>query len=259
MPDHTTDELLGALQAFRETRTPCVVVTVAGYKGSTPRKPGAKMLVLEGGRTIGTIGGGALEHTMIDAALERMNGAPELIEAHLTHELGMCCGGGVTIFMEPQRYDPKLLVFGAGHVARPLARIASLAGFEVWVVDDRKDQLTEERFPAPTNRIMEQPLDVVDELTYRAADTYVVVVTHDHALDEDITAAVLKKPWRYLGVIGSHRKREMFRKRLAARGFDDALIAQIRTPVGLDIEAETPGEIAVSIVAELVAVRRNAK
>jgi xanthine dehydrogenase accessory factor len=253
------DAVIEALLSARRQRQPAVLVTVIGVKGSTPRKPGAKMLVLAQGRLVGTIGGGALEHTLVEQAVSLFGrDEPVLVERHLTHELGMCCGGSVTVLLEPQSYAPRLYLFGAGHVSAPVAQVASLAGFDVTVIDERDDLATAERFPTVQQRLVEPPLDVVDDLPMDADHTYVVVITHDHSLDEAIAARLLRRPWRYFGIIGSARKREMFKKRLGASGFEPELLDRMRTPVGLEIEAETPGEIAVSIVAELVAVRRGA-
>jgi xanthine dehydrogenase accessory factor len=253
-----TDRVLATLTEARERREPCVLVTVVSFKGSTPRKPGAKMLVSAQGAIVGTIGGGAVELSLTEEAQTILDEAtPRLVERHLTNELGMCCGGGMTVLMEPQVYAPRLFLFGAGHVAMPLAKVATLAGFEVHVIDNRENLATAERFPSVRQLLVEEPLDVIDSLGMEADQTYVVIVTHDHALDEAIVAEVMKRSYRYLGVIGSDRKREMFKKRLSARGLDDAAIQTMRTPMGLDIGAETPEEIAVSITAEMIQLRRE--
>lgn len=255
-----TQRVLDALLRAREQRRPCAVATVIGYKGSTPRKGGAKMLVFEDGTSVGTIGGGAVEHHVIQRAREVCRSdVPAIVDKHLTHELGMCCGGAVTVLLEPQIYTPRLLLFGAGHIAEPLAQVASLADFDVTVIDPRPEQATQERFPTAKRIYVEDPLDVLDALELEAEYTYVMVVTHDHALDEAVAAEVLLRPFKFLGVIGSRRKREMFRKRLAARGLTAEQIDRMRTPVGVDIAAETPPEIAVSIVGELIQVRRSGR
>ncbi len=254
-----TDAVLAALVAARGARRPCVLATVVHFKGSTPRKPGAKMLVFPDAPLIGTIGGGALEADVEAQArglLARGAETPALVERHLTHDLGMCCGGGMTVLLEPQTYAPDLLLFGAGHVAQPLAAIATLADFRVTVVDGREELANRERFPSVFRLVSDDPVDAVEDLLFDPRETYVVVVTHDHALDERITAAVMRRPFRFLGVIGSARKAEMFRKRLTAAGIPEETVARMQTPVGIDIDAETPAEIAVSIAAELVRVRR---
>jgi xanthine dehydrogenase accessory factor len=253
----TAHRVLAALLEAREHRRPCVLATVIAYKGSTPRKGGAKMLVFEDGAIVGTIGGGAVEHHVIQRARDLCRSdVPAIVDKHLTHELGMCCGGAITVLLEPQTYTPRLLLFGAGHVAEPLAQVASLADFDVTVIDPRPELATSERFPTATRILVEEPLDVLDALELEPDYTYVIVVTHDHALDEAVAGEVLRRPHTFLGVIGSRRKREMFRKRLMAGGLGEAELDRMRTPVGLDIAAETPAEIAVSIVGELISVRR---
>lgn len=255
-----TDRVLRALVEARGARRPSVLVTVVASKGSTPRKPGAKMLVHGDSSIVGTVGGGALEHTIIDQAVAQISAQrsqPTLIEKQLTHELGMCCGGGVTLLMEPQVYAPCLYIFGAGHVALALSKIASLSGFEVVVIDGRAELATQDRFPEAKSVLAEEPMDCLHELELSPSDSYAVVVTHDHGLDEEIVAELMTKTVRFLGVIGSTRKREMFRKRLASRGLDAEAIDRLHTPVGVDISAETPEEIAVSIAAQLIAVRRS--
>jgi xanthine dehydrogenase accessory factor len=151
---------------------------------------------------------------------------------------------------------PRLFVFGAGHVARPLAALAAATGFGVTVVDARAEWLTAERFPTAA-RELRDPEAAVRELKLDASDS-VVVTTHDHALDQRVVQELLKHELRFTGVIGSFAKQRKFALRLKARGFADDAIARMRTPVGLAIGAQTPEEIAVSIVAELVAVRRGA-
>lgn len=243
-------------QLTREGR-PFVLCTVIDSQGSTPQKPGSKLVVQPGGRTLGTVGGGAIEHQIIQAALallEDPNETSRVIETHLTHDLGMCCGGKMRVFLEKHAQAPRLLVFGAGHVAKELAALAVHVGFEVEVVDERAELLTAERFPA-VKRTLRHPADVAKEAPGGPSD-YFCVVTHDHPLDQACVEALLDKPSAYLGVIGSRRKAERFRLRLKNQGFSDAALARLRCPMGVTIHALTPEEIAVSVVGELVAVRR---
>ena len=256
----TTDLVLQTLVDMRRRRVPCVLVTVVGFKGSTPRKVGAKMLVLKGGVTVGTIGGGALEHSITGEAVTLLGtDKPVLVEKNLTQDLGMSCGGGMTLLMEPQSYSPRLYIFGAGHVAQPLCQVAALAGFEVTIIDARDELASEERFRSAASVLVGEPADVIEDLDFNTADTYVVVVTHSHLIDEQVAACVLSREHRFLGVIGSARKSKLFRSRLGEQGFSSELIEQMQIPVGLDIEAETPAEIAVSVVAQLIEVRRKGR
>lgn len=235
-----------------------VLATVIDSAGSTPQKPGTKMIVLEDGSIVGTVGGGAIEHQVIDAARALFQ-APEtsrVLETHLTHELGMCCGGKMKVFLEKHAAAAQLFVFGAGHVARELAALAAHVGFRVTVVDERAQWASRERFPSPVELQQKDPAEAARALV-TTPSTYLCVTTHDHPLDQAVLEALIRKPAAYLGVIGSLRKGERFKQRLRAAGFTDEELARVHTPMGLPIHALTPEEIAVSIVAELVQVRRR--
>lgn len=255
-----------ALVAYRRAQTPCALCTVIEAAGSSPRKAGAHMLVIpslgspdQPPAIIGTIGGGAIEHEVITEALNALrDGIPKTVARHLTQELGMCCGGRMAVFIEPQCYAPPLWLFGAGHVAAPLSQVAALAGFSVTVIDARPDQAHPARFPAAHQVLCEPPLLALDHLLRDRdpSQVFALVLTHDHALDEAIVSRLLPLPLRYLGVIGSIRKREKFKQRLRADGAADADIDRLRAPIGLNIGAITPAEIAVSVVAELILTRR---
>ncbi len=236
---------------------PFVLCTVTASHGSTPQKPGSRLVVLPDGSLRGTIGGGAIEKQVIDAALALLASDEDTktIETHLTHDLGMCCGGRMTVFLEKHGAPVSLYVFGAGHVAKELATLAHHVGFHVTVVDERAEWLSAERFPFAVRRL-EQP-DVVAKSLAGGAHTYCCVTTHDHPLDQACVEALVKAPLVYLGVIGSKRKALMFRQRMTAAGFSDAEVARFESPMGVDIAALTPAEIAVSIVARLIAVRRG--
>jgi xanthine dehydrogenase accessory factor len=251
------DEVWEALARWRARRRRFVLATVIGTRGFTPRKAGARMLIAADGETCGTVGGGAIEHAVIEAARELLpRGGTARIERHLTQELGMCCGGAMSVFLEVLAPAPELVVFGAGYIAKPLAAIAAGCGFDVTVVDGRPEWATGERFPTARLRV-EEPESVARSLETRG-DEYAVVVTHDHAVDQRVVQHLLRKPLRFVGMIGSVSKQRKFALRLRARGFADAEIARLRTPLGLAIGAATPEEIAVSVVGELVAVRRGA-
>jgi xanthine dehydrogenase accessory factor len=234
-----------------------VVATVISSAGSTPQKPGSKMVVLPDGSVRGTVGGGAIEHQIVEAAKELFD-APEptrVIDTHLTHDLGMCCGGKMSVFLERHSAAARLWVFGAGHVGRELAALAGRVGFTVTVVDERAEWLSAERFPNAEERVLRNPAEVAQELTGGETD-YFCITTHDHPLDQATLEALLRKPCAYLGVIGSRRKAERFKQRLLAAGYTEAELARVHSPMGVAIHALTAEEIAVSIVGELIAVRR---
>ena len=234
-----------------------VLCTVVESSGSVPQRPGARMVLSADGALLGTIGGGAIEQLVLDAARELLRlGGTRLLSTHLTRDLGMCCGGKITVFLQTLDAPEILYLFGAGHVARPLCARAQELGFSVEVIDERPEWANAERFPAAARIRIEDPSEVARALAPddRAA---ICIVTHDHRLDQQILEACLRKPRRYLGVIGSLRKASLFRQRLVAKGFSPAEAENFRCPMGLPIGAATPEEIAISICAELVLERRR--
>jgi xanthine dehydrogenase accessory factor len=256
-PGSTRDaDVWDAFARWRAERRRFAFITVVESRGFTPRKPGAHMLVRDDGVMVGTIGGGAIENEAIGQARTLLEGGGTVVlHRHLTQELGMCCGGEMTLFLEVIAPTPRLVVFGAGYIAKPLAAVAAGCGFDVTVVDGRSEWASEARFP--TSRVVQRaPEDFAAELETLPGD-YLVVVTHDHALDQQIVASLLGRPHRFIGMIGSVAKQRKFALRLRARGFSDEAIGRLHTPLGLDIGASTPEEIAVSVVAQLVAVRRG--
>ncbi len=235
-----------------------VLLTVVEARGFTPQKPGGRMLLAEDGETAGTIGGGAIEHACLaDARAMLASGdVTRMVRRQLTTELGMCCGGEMVVHLEVLEARPQLVVFGAGHVARPLAALAHECGFAVTVVDARPEWLTAERFPGAT--LLAREPDAAAREGEWGGEDFAVVTTHDHALDQRVVQELLPRVLRFTGLIGSLAKQRKFALRLRARGFSEDQVARLRTPVGLAIGGRTPEEIAVSIVAELVAVRRGA-
>ncbi|MBI4508264.1 MAG: XdhC family protein [Deltaproteobacteria bacterium] len=233
------------------------IATVVRTSGSTPQRPGARLLLFADGRTLGTVGGGAVEKAVMDAlAACLQNGQPEAMEWDLVRDLGMCCGGRMEVFVEPIEPKDRLFIFGAGHVAGRTARLARDLGFAVTVIDEREALNTEERFPE-CDRIHEQPAEATRSLGLTDRD-WVLILTHDHRLDEEALGACLRVPHRYIGLIGSRRKVFRVLSRIQAKGGLPSL-DRVHAPVGIDIGAVTPDEIAVSIVGELVAVRRGVR
>ena len=251
------NEVWDTLARWRAEGRRFVLASVIESRGFTPRKPGVHMLVAEDGTTSGTIGGGAIEQQVLGEARALLaGGGASLVRKHLTQELGMCCGGEMAVFLEVLEPAPRLFVFGAGYIARPLATLAAGCGFEVTVVDGRGDWALPERFP--DCRVVHQaPEDFLATLATTPLD-YTVVVTHDHALDQRLVQELLRRPLAFVGMIGSVPKQRKFALRLRARGFSDQQIARLRTPLGMPIGADTPEEIAVSAMGELIAVRRGA-
>lgn len=241
---------------------PIALCTVVEAKGSTPRKPGAKMIVMDNnepfGHIIGTIGGGAIEHQIRKQALEsiRLN-KPLLVSTSLRNELGMCCGGEMTVFIEPISKKPDFICFGAGHIAQAICPLAMGLGFQVNVVDERMGLLNHPAFLATSCRFNDMSIFSFKDMPF-SANTYVVVATHDHDLDQQMVERVLGQPFKYLGLVGSTRKALMTRKRLMAKGFDESSINRIYCPAGIEINAATPEEIAISIAAQMTMVKNDA-
>lgn len=254
-------EVLEAALAAEAGGERAALVTVVATEGSTPQKAGARMLVHADGRIVGTIGGGCLEAEMTWRAREAIEARrPRLVSYDLTPdqagEDGLVCGGRMQVFIEPIEAVPVLCLFGAGHVAQPLARMAKACGFRVELVDDRVKFANAERFP-------EADLIVVDEFAAGAgkmtlgSSSYAVVVTRGHKGDADALRAVLGRGLRFVGLLGSRPKVVHIFSALKELGVAPEELARVHAPLGIEIGAETPDEIAVSILAEMIAVRRG--
>ncbi|MCX6551890.1 MAG: XdhC/CoxI family protein, partial [Acidobacteria bacterium] len=237
------------------------LVTIISTEGSTPQRVGAKLLVHADGRTIGTIGGGCYESDAAGKAREIIRTRRATVVRYdlsdtLAEENGLICGGRMEVFIEPLDPSPRLYVVGAGHVSQHLARAAHAVGFRITVVDDREKFANRDRFPDATDLVAD---DIASWL--RAADlpptAFVVVVTRGHTHDLDAMLALADRPLRYVGMIGSRAKVARIKEALADSGASAAWLSGVYAPVGLHIGAVTPEEIAISIVAELIAVRRG--
>jgi xanthine dehydrogenase accessory factor len=255
------DVLEAALRA-EQTGEPAALVTVISTEGSTPQKAGAKMVVFADGRQVGTIGGGCVEAEMAVRARQvissrRSQLAPYDLTADQAGEDGLVCGGRMQVFIEPIESEPVLCLFGAGHVAQPLAHLAKLAGFRVEVADDRVKFANRERFPDADLVLAEPFAEAARKLTL-GRNSYAVVVTRGHKGDADVLEGVLDKPLRFVGLLGSRAKMIHVCSALEERGIPLETLATVHTPLGLAIGAVTPEEIAVSILAEMIAVRRGA-
>ncbi len=232
------------------------VVTIVRTSGSTPRKTGAKMIVCQDGEIVGTVGGGRIEHDLVAEALAALEARePRLVERHLTRELSMCCGGSVEAFIDVPRVQEHLVLIGAGHINVALAPIGQALGFEVVVVDELEEFASPQRFPAARIVLDWSPARWGVAL---GAETFVVIATRDHAIDQQVLEELSRTCARpaYVGIVGSRGKMERFRRRLDAKGISREWIDQVKGPIGVDIGAETPEEIAVAVAAELVQVRR---
>lgn len=240
---------------------PAALATVVARTGSAPQVVGARLLLAADGGMLGTIGGGAIEAQALDACRATLrDGRPQLIKANLVRDLGMCCGGTMEVFVEYLASQARLVLIGGGHVAQAVAPIAAGVGFRVVVLDDREDMLGHPAFAQATCHAAD-----VDELAAVLPDVdprdYYLIATRDHARDERALAAALRRPHRYLGMIGSRRKVHAVLARILRRehelGRPAPDLTRLRAPVGLALGGRTPAEIAVSIVAELLADRHG--
>lgn len=236
-----------------------VLATVIRTEGSTPRSVGAKMLIARDGRTWGTIGGGAVEAAVIrEAAGVVEAGEPRIKAYDLEERIGneSICGGRMEVFLDPLPAAERLYIFGAGHVARALVPMAKAVGFCIIVIDPRSQLADPGRFPTADEIVVEDFVPFAEGME-SGPDVYAVVVTPNHEYDEEVVRSVLGKPFRYVGMIGSRQKVATVIAHLREFGFTESQIESLHSPIGLDIGAETPEEIAVSILAELVECRRK--
>jgi xanthine dehydrogenase accessory factor len=234
------------------------LITIVSSNGSTPQRVGAKMLVFADGRTVGTIGGGCYENDALLKAREALRTRKAIrakydLNDDFAEDTGLVCGGQMEVFIEPLEAPPALYVFGAGHVGYYVARLASEAGFEVHVIDDRAAFANRERFPAAAEVVVDD-IPAWLSATTLPTSAYAVIVTRGHRHDLDALQALASRPLRYLGLIGSRAKVARIYEQLLAQGpITLEHLSHVHAPIGLDIGAV----IAVSIVAELVAVRRG--
>lgn len=236
------------------------LVTVVRAQGSTPQRAGAKMLVWADGRTVGTIGGGCYENDAFWKAREAIvSGKPLLLHYELNddfaQENGLICGGRMDVHVDPLVPSPRLFIIGAGHVGLHLARAAADVGFRIHVVDDRQKFANAERFPGA--EIVVEPIPAWLHRAELPPSSYVVVVTRGHQHDLDALRALAARDLKYLGLIGSRAKVARIYEALLAEGMPPECLERVHSPIGLEIGAVTPAEIAISILAQLIGVARG--
>ena len=244
MNTHPISTLAEALQQ----KQPAALATVIEVQGASPAKVGAQIVLLEDGSTDGTVGGGKLEAAILnDARLALAEGLPRLTQYSLTEEgpasVGTLCGGEMRVFIQPFLPRPQLIIVGGGHIGRPLNVMGEAASFDVIVVD------------AEPGRADVPGLESV----HLTVDSFIVLITTDHISDEAALRQVIHSPARYIGMIGSRHKCETILGHLRADGISDEALSRVHAPIGLDLGGPTPEEIAVSILAEVIAVRRGGK
>lgn len=241
---------------IEQGKTACLCI-VTSSRGSTPRKAGSKMIVFSDGSIQGTIGGGAVEHEAIKHAIQIMQHTePVSKKYNLANDLDMHCGGEMEVYFEPLGAMPTMLIFGAGHVGKALARLAMQFGFRIVFFDNRPGIF--DSFPLENCQLIGGVYEeIIDQYSFNP-NSFIVVMTHMHAHDEELVAALAQKPHRYIGMIGSKRKTEIARKKFVeSYGLSEELVKTIDMPIGLPIACETPEEIALSIMAKIVDVKNS--
>ncbi len=235
------------------------LVTVISATGSTPRKEGTKMLVRADGSIVGTIGGGKIEVQAIKEALEVIRKASSKRLSFSLKEgedLGMICGGDTELFIEPIISKSTMYIFGGGHIALTLAKVASLLDFKIIVIDDRPEFANAQRFPEAELTLVAEFSKAFQKLKVDKS-SYIVIATHGHKGDEIVLEGALATEAKYIGMIGSKTKNKTIFSHLLSRGISQEQLDRVHAPIGLRINAQTPEEIAISIMAEIIQVKRS--
>lgn len=253
-------QLLETLLAAQNNNEPVALAVVIRAQGSVPRHVGAKMLVYADGRALGTIGGGEMESRVVAAAHEALrDGRPRLVPYSLVDpqrgDPGVC-GGSVEIYVEPYNTPNTLLVLGCGHVGRALATLGHWLGFRVVAWDDRPELATRDNVPDADVWLSGPPAELPGAVTIDAR-TYLALVTRNVNLDRQLLPLLLDTPAAYIGVMGSRRRWEETRRLLLAEGQPADKLPRVVSPIGLELNAESPNEIAVSIMAQIIMTQRG--
>ncbi len=254
------ENLFESILYLQKTGQAAALVIITKTKGSTPRRPGAKMIVLKDGKTIGTMGGGDLEKRVIDEAIAAMNaGEPRISSFTLDIQKGkldMMCGGELDVYIDPILPKAKLFIFGAGHITKVLAPLMQIAGFQVSVVDESPDLLQKEKFPEIENLKLTDMEQFAEDLS-PDPNTYIIILSRGFSKDEAILCRLIQRDFKYIGMIGSMRKITTMKENLQKQGIPKEVLARLQAPIGLDIGGETPEEIAISIAAEIIAAKKG--
>ncbi|MFZ5432171.1 MAG: XdhC family protein [Calditrichota bacterium] len=250
--------VLEAVESGREA----YAATLTSAEGSTPQKTGAKILIYADGSSFDTIGGGDVERKLITDVITARPREPLTIryslnaEAQTTADPKMMCGGSVEFYIEPLANPHQLFIIGGGHCGVELSQLAARVGFTVTVIDNRADWANAQKHPAAARTICTAYDDVESHIHF-SPDAFIVIMTHGHQHDEQVLRICLRHEARFIGVIGSKRKAKTMFEHLKADGINEQDIAQVHCPIGMEIYSHTPAEIAVSIVAQLVAIKNG--
>ncbi|GAB4464732.1 MAG: XdhC/CoxI family protein [Anaerolineae bacterium] len=257
MPDR---DIYQAILAAHDASEPVVLATVVRTRGAVPRRAGTHMLIYEDGRFLGTIGGGEMERRVIQEARNAIETGEGSLFAYdfVDPEAGDVgvCGGTMEVYVEPLLPEPTVVVIGCGHVGKAVATLAKWAGFRVVVTDDRAEFCNPDFIPDADVYL---PVPTADVHTHIPKNrwTYIAALTRGSQVDQELLPPLLDSPVPYIGCIGSRRRWAVTAEALRERGVTEAQLARVHSPIGLELNAETPEEIAVSIVAEIIMVMRG--
>jgi xanthine dehydrogenase accessory factor len=256
-------DLFDEIVSLRRKGQKCALATIVDVNGSIPSHESAKMLVREDGSIMGTIGGGCVEAEVWNAAREVMETEqPRMLKFSLgqkaAYDTGLICGGQLQVFVDPIVPRPQVFLFGAGHVSKGISKVAHLAGFSTVIIDDREQYSNRERFPEAEAVYADEYEKVFPQLDINSS-SYLIIVTRGHRDDMRVLRWAISTPARYVSMIGSKRKVLSVMEELIKEGTPREAFDRLYAPMGLEIGALSPEEIAVSVVAEMIAVRRNAE
>lgn len=254
------EDIFEKIGELKRTGKSFAFMIVTKTQGSVPRRAGAKMIVLNDGIIIGTMGGGDFEKKAIEEALDTIKeGEPRVVSFTLDIEKGkldMMCGGELEVYIEPVLPEERLIIFGAGHITRSLAPLMKSAGFKVSVVDDSEELLKKEVFPEIDDLILTDMEQFAKDLPSDSR-IYIVLLSRGFSRDKEILNQLIQKEFKYIGMIGSIRKIKTMKEELRNNGIQEEAFLKLKAPIGLDIGGETPEEIAISIAAEIIAVKKG--
>lgn len=254
-------DLFEEVVRLRRDGRKCALATIVEVNGSIPSYESAKILVRDDGSMTGTIGGGCVEADVWAAAREAIDTEkPRRMKFNLSQDAaydnGLICGGQLEVYIEPLLPHPRAFIFGAGHISKSLCQVAALAGFSTAIIDNRESFANRERFPQADEIHAEEYEEVFPKLSVNAS-SYLIIVTRGHRDDMRVLRWAVTTPARYIAMIGSKRKTIAVVKELEKEGFTREQFDRVHAPMGLDIGAITPEEIAIAVAAEMIAVRRN--
>ncbi len=249
-------DLLKKIEEIIAANEEAYLFTVAESHGDTPNKAGAKMILTATGSVYGTIGGGNLEKSAIEKIKRIKPENPVMLHFDLKDELKMACGGKVSVLVEPLFNKHRLYIIGGGHCGMELGKLAPKAGFHTTVIDNRKEWATKDKHPEAHKIILSDYNSVAQHITF-SPTTYIMIMTQNHSYDLTVAGQCLTEDFAYIGMLGSPNKARMSKESLKKKGFAGEIIEKIDTPAGININSNTPFEIAISILAQLIRIKNQ--